>query len=253
MKNMKLVNKVILLLLVTCQCAWSQPAFDTANELYRKGDFAKAAEAYESLLKTGKESAEVYFNLANAYYKQNKVAPAIYNYEKALLLDPNDAEIKNNLSFAQKMQIDEIKEVKNVGLQNWVRQITLVVHYNTWAMIAVGFSTLFLLLFLGYYFTASTLFKRIFFGGMLLVLLFLLLSILAAVFERGIYQSERPAIVFSASVGVKSEPSQNVEDAFVLHEGTKVHVVESLDDWRKIELPDGNQGWISHEAIRELK
>ncbi len=245
--------KTLFFIFLTIQSMWSQTAFDKANEQYRKGDFANAVETYESILKSGKESAELYFNLGNAYYKQNKVAPAIYNFEKALLLNPNDKEAKNNLAFAQKMQIDEIKEVKKIGLRHWIGGFTSAVHYNTWAMIAVGCAALFLIMFLGYYFAASTLYKRIFFGGMFVVLTLILLSVFAAVFERENYVSEKPAIVFSPIVGVKSEPSEDADDAFVLHEGTKVYVTEKLDDWRKIELPDGNQGWIEHAAIKELK
>jgi len=39
----------------------------------------------------------------------------------------------------------------------------------------------------------------------------------------------------------------------VLHEGTKVFVLETLDNWKKIQLTDKTQGWIEKDAIRELK
>jgi SH3-like domain-containing protein len=42
-------------------------------------------------------------------------------------------------------------------------------------------------------------------------------------------------------------------DAFVLHEGTTVYVIESLDNWDKIQLTDGNEGWIENSAIKRLK
>jgi len=42
-------------------------------------------------------------------------------------------------------------------------------------------------------------------------------------------------------------------DAFVIHEGTKVYVIESLDNWDKIQLTDGNEGWIENSAIKRLK
>lgn len=245
-------NLVYIFLFVT-SAFFAQDGFEKGNELYRKDQFAEAVQAYEGVLKTGKESAELYFNLANAYYKLNKVAPAIYNYEKALLLHPNDKEILNNLAFAQKLQIDDIKQVPKVGFSKLVQDFTSSNHYNAWAWIAVGFSTLFLLLFIGYYFSQTTLLKRIFFVGMFLALLVIVLSVLSAIFEKSNYESDRPAIVFAEITSVKTEPKADAPDAFMLHEGTKVQILEKLDNWNKIELSDGTEGWINETAIKELK
>lgn len=247
------MNKAVFIFLLLTQVFWAQNGFDKGNELYRKGDFQGAADAYESVLKSKKESAELYFNLGNAYYKLNRVAPAIYNYEKALLLNPNDKEISNNLKFAHKLQIDDVKEMPKVGFRKMIEDFTSQVHYNTWAKLAVAGAFLALLLFVGYYFSGTTLAKRIFFVSMFAALLFIALSVFAAIFEKSTYNMERPAIVFSSIAGVKSEPQKDAQDAFIVHEGTKVYVLESLDGWKKVELLDGNQGWIEQSAIKELK
>src|SRR5690606_33985292 len=109
------MRKAVFIMLMFSQVFWAQSIFDKGNDQYRKGDFQGAAETYETILKTKKESAELYFNLGNAYYKLNRVAPAIYNYEKALLLDPDDPEIANTLKFAQKLLIDVVKDTPKVG------------------------------------------------------------------------------------------------------------------------------------------
>ena len=245
-------NLVYIFLLIS-STFFAQNGFEKGNELYRKDQFAEAVVAYEGVLKTKKESAELYFNLANAYYKLNKVAPAIYNYEKALLLSPNDKDIQNNLSFAQKLQIDDIKQVPKVGFSKLIQDFTSTYHYNGWGWIAVGFSTVFLLFFVGYYFSQTALLKRIFFVGMFLALLVIVLSVLSALFEKSNYENDRPAIVFAEITSVKTEPKQDAPDAFVLHEGTKVQILETLDNWKKIELSDGTDGWIEETAIKELK
>lgn len=247
------MKNVVYIFLLISQVFWAQSGFEKANELYRKEKFSEAVAAYENVLKTKKESAELYFNLGNAYYKLNKVAPAIYNFEKALLLDPNDAEIQNNLQFAQKMMIDEVKEVPKVGFQKSIENFTSSFRYDAWAWISVGLSVCFLLFFCGYYFSAQALYKRIFFIGMFLLALLILLSVLSAIFEKNRYETERPAIVFSGIASLKGEPSATATDAVVLHEGTKVYVIERLDNWRKVELQDGTNGWIAASAIKELK
>lgn len=245
-------SSIYILLLIT-QVFFAQNGFEKGNALYQKGQYQAAIDAYQSVLNGKQESAEVYFNLANCYYKLNQVAPAIYNYEKALVLNPNDSEIQNNLKFAQKMTIDEIKEVPQVGFAKLLRDFTGIFHYDSWAIIAVGFSGLFLLFFIGYYFSQITLSKRIFFIGMFVLVLLILISILAAIFEKNHDLTERPAIVFAESAQVKGEPKAASSDVFVLHEGTKVYVLESLDNWRKVALTDGAEGWIESSNIREVK
>jgi tetratricopeptide (TPR) repeat protein len=243
----------ILITIFFAQTAVAQNPFDKANELYRKHKYAEAAQGYESILKQKKESAEVYYNLGNAYYKMGKIAPSVYNLQKALLLDPNYKDAKINLGYAQKMAIDNIKEVPKVGFTKMLYNLTGTYHYNTWGWIAVGFAFGFLLMFVGYYFAGTTLIKRIFFVGMFVTLLIIVVSIISAVFVKSVTSKERPAVVYAEVIAVKAEPTQNAEDAFVLHEGTTVYVTEEVDRWKKIELADDSVGWIESSAIKEVK
>ncbi|NDP25808.1 MAG: tetratricopeptide repeat protein [Flavobacterium sp.] len=247
------MKKIIFIFLLTSQVFFAQSGFDKGNYLYQKGRYQEAITEYESVLATKHHSAELYFNIGNCYYKLNKVAPAIYNYEKALLLSPDDTDTQNNLKFAQKLQIDEIKVIPTVGFSKMVHDFTSTFHYNTWAWISVGFSTLFLVFFIGYYFSQITSSKRIFFVSMFVLLFLLLISVSAAISEKNNFKNERPAIVFDEMVLVKSEPQKASTTVFTLHEGTKVFVQESLENWKKIQLTDGTEGWIEKTAIKEVK
>ena len=247
------MKKLLILFLLTTQFFFAQTGFEKGNDLYQKGKYEQAISEYESILATKQHSAELYFNLGNCYYKLNKVAPAIYNYEKALVLNPDDAEITNNLKFAQKLQIDEIKVVPTVGFSKMVHDFTSVFHYNTWAWISVGLATLFLVFFIGYYFSQVALSKRVFFIGMFVLLFLMLISVSSAISEKNHYENDRPAIVFAEIVLVKSEPQNASNTVFTLHEGTKVFVLETLDSWKKIQLTDGTEGWIEKTAIKEVK
>ena len=247
------MKHLLYILLLSTQVFFAQKGFENGNSLYQKGKYQEAITAYETELSTKKQSAELYFNLGNCYYKLNKVASSIYNYEKALLLNPDDTEIQNNLKFAQKLQIDDIKTEEKVGFNKVIQDFTNTFHYNTWGGIAVGLSFLFLVFFIGYYFSQITVSKRLFFFGMFFEMLLLIVSVAAAIFEKNQYNNDQPAIVFSEVASVKSEPKVGASDAFVLHEGTKVYVIESLDNWDKIQLTDGNEGWIENSAIKRLK
>lgn len=228
--------------------------FDAANELYRKEKYTEAIAQYESILSKDKvESAELYFNLGNCYYKLGKIAPSIYNFEKAAILNPEDQAIKTNLAFAQKRTIDDIKVMPKVGFSNFLNKTTAVFSYDAWAWIAVGLSVLVLLFFIGYYFSSTTILKRIFFLGMFVLVGFMAISISCAFLQKQVEKKVRPAIVFEELVNVKTEPKTSAENAFMLHEGTKVFVKETLDNWKRIELTDKSEGWIKKEAIKELK
>lgn len=250
---MKDIKKIVYIFLLFTQVLWAQNDFEKGNTFYQKGNYQEAINAYESIVKSGKESAEVYFNLGNCYYKLNKVAPAVYNFEKALLLSPCDSEIQNNLSFAKKMAIDEIAETPKVGFSKLISDFTSNFHYDTWAWIAIVFSVLFLIGFVAYYFSSSTGLKRVFFSGMILFLLFVVVSVFSGFYEKSRINNDRPAIVFADVIAVKSEPNASAQDAFTLHAGTKVTVLEDLGNYKKIQLTDLKEGWIEKSAIKEIK
>ncbi len=73
----------VFFICITTFASKEQIAFDSANASYARGNFEKAIEQYESLIKSNSVSAEVYFNLGNAYYKTNNIGFAILNYERA--------------------------------------------------------------------------------------------------------------------------------------------------------------------------
>jgi len=247
-------NIIVYIFLFLSQAFLAQNSFDKGNALYQKGQYQEAIQVYESIIKDGSQhSSELYFNLGNCYYKLNNVAPAIYHYEKALVLKPNDKETLNNLKFAKKLTIDEIKEIPKVGFAKLLQNFTGVFSYNTWALISVGIAFAFLLSFIGYYFSRHTLSKRIYFIIMFVFIFTLLITVSAGTSEKNQYDNDRPAIVFAESCAVTNEPKKGEPAILTLHEGAKVYVLQSLANWRKIELTDGTEGWIDASAIKEVK
>jgi tetratricopeptide (TPR) repeat protein len=77
-----------------------QIQIDNAEDSFKKGDFLKTIEIYESLIQIEKvKDPYVYYNLSNAYYRTGNIGKAILNIEKALKLAPRDKDIKNNADF----------------------------------------------------------------------------------------------------------------------------------------------------------
>ncbi|WP_299098434.1 tetratricopeptide repeat protein [uncultured Winogradskyella sp.] len=227
--------------------------FAEANALYNNGKYAEAIDKYESILGSEQHSAELYYNLGNANYKLNNIAPSIYYFEKALLLNPNDKEIQNNLAFAQNMTIDAIDSVPKVGFSRLINNLVNTFNTDTWAKIAVAGVLLFVVIFLAYHFSYNTSKKRIAFVTSIVSLLIACFSVAMAFQKSAIDKKDNPAIVFTQESRVKTDPNQASEEVFRLHEGTKVYVIESYEDWSKIQLSDNSTGWIPAKDIKLLK
>ncbi len=250
---MKMRNIVWLILLIS----WILPAqnadvFEEANTQYGEGNYEEAIELYEQIIENGEASVAVYYNLGNAHYKLNNVAPSIYYFEKALQLAPGDEDVQNNIQFARNMTIDDIPEEEATGLAKRVNELISVFSYNTWGKIAIGFSVLFAVAFLAYYFNTRSRQKRLFFGAAALMLLLGITSIYFAFKQQQIQENNQFAIVYVEEAEVRDEPTEREEAAFNLHEGTKTRLLENYQGWVKIELADGTQGWISGDNIRRL-
>lgn len=228
--------------------------FDEANALYNDGKYAEAIDKYETILDSGQHSAELYFNLGNANYKLNNIAPSIYYYEKALLLNPEDKDIKNNLvGYAQNMTVDAIDNVPQVGFTRIINNIVNSFSTDTWAKIAVIGIIIFVVLFLLYHFSYATSKKRVAFVISLVSLFLACFSVVMAFQKQSLDKKDNPAIVFAQESRVKSEANKSSEEVFRLHEGTKVQVLETYEDWKKIQLSDKSTGWIPSKDIKILK
>lgn len=250
MKSGLLLCCVLLSFGLTAQ---SEAYFEKATAAYNEGSYEHAVDNYLKILENGEHSAALYYNLGNSYYKLNEIAPSIYYYEKALLLDPTDSEIKNNLAYARNMTLDAFEPVPETGISRLYSNLTGVLSFDQWAYLAIGLMFLFVLSYIAFYYLRYSSHKRIAFTTSMIALIFSINALLFAFFQYNEFKADKPAIVFSEEIVVKSEPNDRSSEAFVLHEGTKVNVLDELSSWKKIELVDGKTGWIPEEAIKMLK
>ncbi|MCD2258492.1 tetratricopeptide repeat protein [Psychroserpens luteolus] len=244
---------LIVFISTSASFAQNEALFNDANAHYNEGNYAEAIDKYESILDTKEHSAELYFNMANAHYKLNHIAPSIYYYEKALLLKPRDKDIQNNIAYARNMTIDAIEVIPEVGFSKLIQTITNTFSFNNWAKLSVALVVLFVILFLGYYFSNSTAKKRVAFVTSLSCLLLACVAVAFAFHKYDLVEKDQPAIVFAKEAQVKSEPNLRSTEAFKLHEGTKVQVLDTVSSWKKIQLSDGKTGWILNEDVKMLK
>ena len=217
-------------------------------EAYSDNRFQDAVTAWESIVSTGVSSPALYCNIGDAYFKQGNYPKAILNYERALKLDPSFADARYDLDFAQSFVQDKIEAVPEFILKSVGRKICYTLGSNTWAVLFLVLLAIALVCWLVFLLSASVGKRRAgFYCGIVLLVLSLLCLEFAAWQKRDFRKSES-AIVMTPVSSVKSSPSSG-KDLFVIHEGTKVKILDNVGEWQNISLADGRQGWIESDAL----
>ena len=169
------------------------------------------------------------------------------------MLSPDDEEVKTNLSYAQNMTLDAIDTMPETGLSKLYKSITGKLTFDQWAYIAIAFMFLFVLLYILFYYANLSIAKRWSFIGSILALFICIIAIVFAYIQRRDFKDLQPAIIFAEESSIKSEPNASSQQIFVIHAGTKVNVLDQLDEWNKIKLADGKTGWIQKNELKLLK
>lgn len=223
-----------------------------ADDEYKKGNYQQAIKDYEELLKKG-SSAELYYNLGNSYYRTDNITRAVLNYERALLLSPGDADIRFNLQMARSKTIDKITPKSEMFFVTWYKSLVNLTGVDDWAHIAIANISMALLLVLCYLFAKKLLLRKIGFYGAVAFILIFILSNIFAYEQKQILTRRTGAVVISPSVALKKTPVANGEQTAVIHEGSRVEIIDdTLKDWKHVELEDGREGWLHVSQIERI-
>ncbi len=223
-----------------------------ANLYYANGMYEDAIRLYRQVVDSGYAAAELYYNLGNAYFKAHDIPHAILYYERARLLDPGNEDIKYNLELARTYVTDKVDVLPQFFLVAWYHWFLDRLPADGWAILSMIFF-FFGLLFLSLYLLARKegLKRTGFITGVVTLILSAVLFLFAWQ-SHTMLTAHDHAIVMEPSVTVKSSPGEEGTDLFVIHEGMKVKVVDTLDQWTEIRLEDGSKGWLPNEAITKI-
>lgn len=246
-----MMKKILSLLVISfsfiASFATTKPA---ADALYEKEQYRDAAAAYEQILKQEGVAAEVYYNLGNCYYKLDEIPLAVLNYERAYLLDPGDNDIRANLALARGKTIDKVVPPSEMFFVTWWRDLTHCMSMNAWTILGIVAFILMLTGILIYIFVPQLTARKIGVYGAMGLLVIVVISNLAAVSQHLDQTHRNTAIILTPAVTVKSSPSQTSTDLFLIHEGSKVEILDgSMKDWLEVKFEEGKQGWIPLSSL----
>lgn len=245
---------LVLLMMAVLDIGWAaqdktKENWALANEAYKENKYTEALRLYEGLLEEGYVFPALFYNIANIYYRQHKLGLAILYYEKALKLSPRDKAIQYNLQLAKAQQLDQIEPLPPFFLHRWRQNAQSLLTANTWSGIGLVFLWLgvagLVLWILG---ADRQQRKRGFIGGVILLLISIIPFYLAA--SRGSYEKHPgTAILLEMEYGLRSAPEEGSKVLVPLHEGVKLVIVDQIGDWYKVQLEDGELGWLPQQVM----
>ena len=226
--------------------------WEKANAFYTTEEYQQAANLYEQILATGFESAKLHFNLGNAYYKLGDINMALLNFERAKLLDPNNKDIDFNLQLANQFVVTSIEPLPLPFFLRWRTSVINMYSSDMWSYISISAFIIFLILTGLFIFSKIVVVRRISFLAGIIILVFSGFTFSFASKQRKKIVERNHAIVFCPRVTVKSSPAKTGTDLFLIYEGLKVEITDSINTWKEIKLADGNEGWLPDSCIVKI-
>ena len=227
--------------------------WENGTSAYAEGNWEGAIEAWSAIDAEGMEAPELYYNLGNAWFKAGDYAHAILYYERALKLDPSYSDARFNLEFANEFIQDKIESVPEFFLKTWTRKAGYLLSSDSWAVLFFILLTLALAGLLLFLLSDGSSSRRLGFFGGLAAFVLAIVCLSFSISQRAGYNRADSAIITTPVSSVKSSPgAESAKDLFILHEGTKVKLMDSVGEWFNIELSDGRQGWIKSSDLEVI-
>ena len=252
-KNSNVKKTAVVAIALVCALPFAADArneymdslWNAANQAYTEGRWTDAVSDYQMISDAGLESAALYCNIGDAFYKAGNVPEAILYYERALKLDPSYEDARFNLELMNNGIQDRIDPVPELILKTWTRKLCYLADSETWAVLCLVFFACTLAFVIVFLRGRQTGWRRFGFFAGIAMLIVSVMCFSFSIWQKKDYMRADEAIVMRPVASVKSSPSGEAStDLFILHEGTKVRLLDQVGTWSNIELADGRQGWM---------
>lgn len=222
-----------------------------AQDAYSKGEHQKALALYDSV-NTTYSSPALLFNIGNCWSKLGDTPHAILYYERALRLAPGAEDVQANLDLERSKVVDRMNALPAFTLGSfWDRlqggtDVDQWARRSLWACAFMAFAAIVGLLL------RQRVLKRTLFTVAALSLVVTLMSAALGAYRVQEVESRSQAIIMSPSVEILGEPRFGATRLFVLHQGTKVGVLQKQNGWQEVRLASGAVGWVPQESIETI-
>lgn len=246
-------------ILIVCWLLAATPAaadvasehFNRGNRLYSEREYEQALLAYQAALDAGADDPDVYLNFGNAAFRLGETGLAVWACEMGLRLAPRDDDLRFNLRYAKAFMRDEMPPVDQVFILRVARAVALWMTAGEALLgAAVGWA-LFGLAFLlwGPWRRRHGLVLTIGILGLLLLVFFAPIAGWRLHVQLGVDK----AVVTAEKTTVRTAPAPEADEAFTIHAGMPLVLVEQRDRYARIKIPSGMEGWLPRDAYRPIE
>jgi tetratricopeptide (TPR) repeat protein len=222
------------------------------NDYYQNKQYAEAIDSYETILKQGYLSSQLYYNLGNAYYRSGEIGKAILYYEKSLKISPGNDDAAHNLKIANARTVERIQEIPELFISKWWNILLSSFTSSGWQIIIFVFYVLLLICVALYFLVRNLQIQKFAFIFGSLNIFVLILSVILFFSSLARESSTDFGILLSSVVTAKISPDTQSNDAFVIHEGIKFKIEDEVNNWVKIRLSDGKVGWVPADTFEVI-
>ncbi|MCL2179410.1 MAG: SH3 domain-containing protein [Proteobacteria bacterium] len=221
----------------------AQSIFQQANQEFAAQNYISAKNGYQKLLDAGFVEAELHYNLGTTCLELKELGCAIWNLEKANQLSPNSEDIHFNLAWARTEQLDSVPSVETPFFYRVLRNIPNP--FLAWALLGLAWA-----LFLSF-FCLQRFPKQLRLLKAMDFMLWVLLGLCTFTFVAKWHAPSQweEAIVLPQTAATLQLPTKQAQPLFELHAGLKVRILERTGQFAKIRTANGQEAWISLQAL----
>lgn len=221
-----------------------------ANIYTKSGKTTEAIQKFESLGEHG--SADIYYNLGRLYQENANIAKAALNYERAIRIDNGHEQANNNLSIIREETDFDIIPVEEMFLIRWWKALAGLLSANLWMILSL-IVALGIIASLYYWWIADKpeLKKKAFMSTVISPILLLIILALGATSKTLAINTDF-AIIMDADYDMHEGADDRSPVVKDVEAGTKVEVVDQIDDWIKVVTADTESGWLKASEVETI-
>lgn len=253
-------SKVILLVFLVSllsgfgilNASTSEGRFSEANQLFKSAKYSQAMGIYDSLVKAGHRSSELYFNLAYSYSKMGETGKSILYLERALRYDPSNDRaqlllVNENLKIKEKIAI-----IPQFFIFKFFDDISRFNGSWSWLFIIFVLFTSGLVFLCGYLLKWDFASKRntLLFIPVLVILLVLSVPAFIISYDREV--NLREVVILDENITLFEVPEVSGKKEAQIYEGNKLKILNDISGWYLVRLSNGKEGWIIKKGVSEI-
>lgn len=218
--------------------------YEEANRQYEAGNYAAAADLYESILKAGNISADVLYNLGVAKHRLSEDGESVLWMKRALIVQPGMPEATQSLTFLRNHL--GLLEFADEGWSRFLAELSP----------AVGPWIVSLCLWIAALSAAAAVTLRRLQANRTGLLVLAVLSLVLSIATRQIshYRAENLSAenfwtITETDAKAVAAPMPEAASVIPLPIGSEVRVLQNIKGWCYVDIPGDIRGWVRKDAL----